>query len=206
MASEMIENHPFAEIREGQSAELQRTLTRDDIIMFSKLSGDLNPTHVDLDYARGTEGGVVTGHSLWSGGLLSSLMGNVLPGPGTIYRKQDLQFHRPVALDDTVTARVRVREKGADNLVVLDCDVSNQRGETVATGVAEVIAPSEKISVAKAQLPEVSVRHHDSYAALLKAAQGQEPIPTAVIHPCDATSPTAPTPPCQSGTWRHRDE
>ncbi len=188
MATEFIENHPFEEIREGQSAELQRTLTRDDIVLFGKLSGDLNPTHMDPDYARGSERGAVTGHSLWSSGLISSLLGNLLPGPGTVYRKQDMQFHRSVALDDRVTARIKVREKGDGNRVVFDCDVVNQQGETVMTGVAEVIAPSEKISVAKTELPEVSVRHHDSYAALLTAARGQEPIPTAVIHPCDAAS------------------
>ncbi len=188
MASEMIENHPYEEIRVGQSAELQRTLTRDDIIMFSKVSGDLNPTHVDLDYARGSERGVVTGHSLWSSGLISSLLGNLLPGPGTVYSKQDMQFHRPVALDDRVTARIKVREKGAENRVVFDCDVTNQQGETVMTGVAEVIAPTEKISLAKAVLPEVSVRHHDSYAALIESVRALEPIPTAVTHPCDKSS------------------
>ncbi|MGD8533235.1 MAG: bifunctional enoyl-CoA hydratase/phosphate acetyltransferase, partial [Gammaproteobacteria bacterium] len=188
MAIEMIENHPYEEIRVGQTAELQRTLTRDDIVLFGKVSGDLNPTHVDADYASNSAIGTITGHSLWSSGLISSLLGNLLPGPGTVYRKQDVQFHRPIALDDRVTARIRVREKGNENRVVFDCDVVNQRGETVMSGVAEVTAPSEKISVPKSELPEVSVRHHDSYAALLAAVQGLEPIPAAVIHPCDSVS------------------
>ncbi len=188
MVTEFIENHPYEELRVGQSAELQRTLTRDDIVLFGKVSGDLNPTHVDAEYARGSATGAITGHSLWSSGLISSLLGNLLPGPGTVYRKQDMQFHRPVVLDDTVTARIKVREKGDNNRVVFDCDVVNQRGETVMTGLAEVIAPSEKISVPKAELPEVSVRHHDSYADLLESVRGLDPIPTAVIHPCDAKS------------------
>jgi phosphate acetyltransferase len=188
MATEMIENHPYEEIRLGQTAELQRTLTRDDIVLFGKVSGDLNPTHVDMDYARASATGTVTGHSLWSSGLISSLLGNLLPGPGTVYRKQDMQFHRPVALGDRLTASVKVREKGAGNRVLFDCEVVNQRGDTVMTGVAEVIAPSEKVSAPKAVLPEVSVRHHDSYAALLESVQGLEPIPTAVIHPCDEIS------------------
>ncbi len=199
MATEMIENHPFDEIRVGQSAELQRKLTRDDIIMFSKVSGDLNPTHVDLEYGRDSTIGTVTGHSLWSSGLISSLLGNLLPGPGTVYRRQDMQFHRPVALDEAVTARVKVREKGTDNLVVFDCDVTNEAGEMVMTGVAEVTAPSEKISLPKAELPEVSVRYHDSYAALLESARGMEPIPTAVIHPCDASSLTGAIESAQDG-------
>jgi phosphate acetyltransferase len=188
MATEFIENHPYDEIRVGQSAELQRTLTRDDIALFGKVSGDINPTHLDEEYARSSATGGITGHSLWNSGLISSLLGNVLPGPGTVYRKQDMQFHRTVALGDTVTARVRVRKKGDDNLVLFDCDVVNQRGETVMTGLAEVIAPSEKLSLLKAELPEVSVRRHDSYRHLLESARGLEPIPTAVIHPCDSKS------------------
>ena len=75
MAIEMIENHPYEEIRVGQTAELQRTLTRDDIVLFGKVSGDLNPTHVDADYASNSAIGTITGHSLWSSGLISSLLG-----------------------------------------------------------------------------------------------------------------------------------
>ena len=188
MATEFIENHPYDEIRVGQSAELQRTLTRDDIVLFGKVSGDLNPTHVDAEFARGSAAGEITGHSLWNSGLISSLLGNVLPGPGTVYRKQDMQFHRPVALDDTVTARVKVREKRDDHVVLFDCEVVNQRDQTVMSGVAEVSAPTEKLSVPKAELPEVSVRHHDSYGELIESAGGLEPIPTAIIHPCDHKS------------------
>jgi phosphate acetyltransferase len=188
MAAEFIENHTYNEIRVGQSAALQRTLTRDDIALFSKVSGDLNPTHLNAEYARSSAAGEITGHSLWNSGLISSLLGNVLPGPGTVYRKQNMQFHHPVALHDTVTARVKVQEKRANNLVLFECDVVNQRGDTVMTGLAEVIAPSEKVSLPKAELPEISLRYHDSYAQLLESARGLEPIPTAVIHPCDAIS------------------
>ncbi len=107
MATEFIENHPYDEIQVGQSAELQRTLTRDDIVLFGKVSGDLNPTHVDPAFARGSAAGEITGHSLWSSGLISSLLGNVLPGPGTVYRKQDLAFQRPVALQHAHALRKR---------------------------------------------------------------------------------------------------
>jgi phosphate acetyltransferase len=188
MATEFIENHTYDEIRVGQSAELQRTLTRDDITLFGKVSGDLNPTHLDEEFARSSATGGITGHSLWNSGLISSLLGNVLPGPGTVYRKQDIEFYRPVVLDDTVTARVKVREKRDDHVVLFDCEVMNQRGEMVMTGVAEVTAPTEKISVLKAELPEICVRRHDSYARLVKSVGGLEPIPTAVIHPCDVNS------------------
>jgi phosphate acetyltransferase len=188
MTTECLENHPYDEIRVGQSAELQRTLTRDDIALFGKVSGDLNPTHLDAEFARSSAAGEITGHSLWNSGLVSSLLGNMLPGPGTVFRRQDLEFLRPVVLDDTVTARVKVREKCDDNRVVFDCDVVNQRGEEIMTGEAEVVAPSEKLTVPITELPEVSVRHHDSYAELIELVGGLEPIPTAIVHPCDSKS------------------
>lgn len=188
MATEFIENRPFDEIQIGQSAELERTLTRDDIAMFGKVSGDLNPTHFGEEYRHGSAAPGVTGHSLWSTGLISSLLGNVLPGPGTVYRRQDVEFQRPVALGDTVTARIEAREKKAGRVVLFDCEVHNQKGEPVMRGIAEVTAPTEKMRVARPELPEVSVRHHDSYAALFESLQGLEPIPTAVVHPCDFNS------------------
>jgi phosphate acetyltransferase len=188
MAAEFIENHTFEEIQIGQSAEIQRTLTRDDIALFSKVSGDLNPTHVDEDYARGSGAQGVTGHSMWSTGLVSSLLGNVLPGPGTSYRKQDVAFQRPIALGDTVTARIKAREKRDDNVILFDCEVVNQNDDVVMTGLAEVVAPGEKVRIERASIPDVTVRHRDSYRELFDAVQGLEPIPAALIHPCDFVS------------------
>ena len=80
MATEFIENHPYDEIRVGQSAELQRTLTRDDIALFGKVSGDLNPTHLDQEFASSSAAGEITGHSLWNSGLVSraSMYGSMM--------------------------------------------------------------------------------------------------------------------------------
>jgi phosphate acetyltransferase len=188
MAAEFIENHTFRDIEIGQTAEIQRTLTRDDIVLFSKVSGDINPTHVDEEYARSKGADGVTGHSLWSTSLVSSLLGNVLPGPGTTYRKQDIIFSGPVAPGDTVTARIKAREKKDDNVVLFDCEVRNQRDETIMTGLAEVAAPTEKLRIAKTAVPEVTVRRHDSYGELFEALSQLEPIPAALIHPCDFVS------------------
>ncbi len=188
MATEFIENHTFEEIEIGQSAEIQRTLTRDDIALFSKVSGDINPTHIDEDYARNSGSDGVTGHSLWGASLISSLLGNVLPGPGTVYRKQDVVFQRPVSVGDTVIARVKVKEKRDDNIVLFDCEVLDQNHAPIMTGLAEVISPMEKVRIAKAKLPDIAVRHHDSYRELFEALQGLDPIPAALIHPCDFVS------------------
>lgn len=144
MTDEFIENRIFDDIQTGQTAELQRTLTQDDVSLFGKVSGDLNPTHMDAAYAMESGAKGVVGHSLWATSLISSLLANVLPGPGTVYRSQSSHFHRSVELGDTLTARIRVREQRDGRVVVFDCDVRNQRGEPVMHGVAEVIAPAER--------------------------------------------------------------
>ena len=92
MTADYIENRTFDEIQIGQTAELQRTLTRDDVALFGKVSGDLNPTHMDAAYAVETGAKGVVGHSLWATSLISSLLGNVLPGPGTVYRQPGVQL------------------------------------------------------------------------------------------------------------------
>jgi phosphate acetyltransferase len=188
MPAEFIENRTFDEIQTGQTAELQRTLTRDDVALFGKVSGDLNPTHMDEDYARESGAKGVVGHSLWATSLISSLLANVLPGPGTVYRSQSSRFHRTVDLGDTLTARIRVRERRGGGVVLFDCEALNQRGEAVMDGVAEVVAPAERIRVRRIETPEVSVRHHDSFGLLFDAVQTLEPVPTAVVHPVDQVS------------------
>ncbi len=188
MTAEFIENRTFDEIQTGQSAELQRTLTRDDVALFGKVSGDLNPTHMDEDYARESGAKGVVGHSLWATSLISSLLANVLPGPGTVYLSQSSSFHRTVDLGDTLTARIRARERRDGGVVTFDCEVRNQRGEPVMDGEAEVIAPTERIRVRRIETPQVSVRHHDSFGVLFDAVQTMEPVPTAVVHPVDQVS------------------
>jgi phosphate acetyltransferase len=188
MVAEFIENRTYDEIQPGQTAELQRTLTRDDITLFSKVSGDLNPIHVDEEFAMRNGAKGIVGHSLWATGLISSLLANVLPGPGTVYRSQDVRFHRPVHLGDTLTARIKVREKQAESVILFDCEVTNQQRDTVMNGVAEVVAPTARIRVQPPDLPEVSVRHQDSFKELFEAVASLEPIPTAIVHPCDLVS------------------
>ncbi|MDH3791453.1 MAG: bifunctional enoyl-CoA hydratase/phosphate acetyltransferase [Rhodospirillales bacterium] len=184
--SETIENKTFDEIAVGDRASLSRTLTRDDIDLFAVVSGDINPSHVDQAFA-GAAGPVA--HSMWTGSLLSAVLGNELPGPGTVYAGQNLRFHRPVALGDTITARVTVAEKKpGQNLVVFDCLCTNQDGEEVVTGTAEVVAPAEKISRPRTALPEVGLKRQDNYRRLIERSRAFGPVITAVAHPCDQAS------------------
>jgi phosphate acetyltransferase len=186
--ADFLENQVYDAIQIGQIAELQRVLTRDDIALFSKVSGDLNPTHMDEEYARARGAKGLVGHSLWATGLISSLLANVLPGPGTVYRSQDSRFHRQVELGDSLRARVKVLEKQPEHVVLFECQVVNQHGETVMDGRASVIAPTEALRIEVADVADISVRHHDSFAALFERVAPLAPIPTAVVHPVDQVS------------------
>ena len=180
-----LDNRPFDSIRVGDSASLTRALTRADVKTFAVVSGDLNPTHVDDAFARAHGDGRLVAHSMFSAALISSLLGNELPGPGTRYVRQDLRFVRPVHADDTVTATVVVREKRArDHTVLLDCRCVNERGEVVADGRAEVVAPTEKVSLPREEVARISVQTHDKFAAFIERVKPLKPVATAVAHPC----------------------
>jgi acyl dehydratase len=141
---EHIENRTFDEINIGDTATLDRTLTEQDITLFAVMSGDINPAHVDPEYAKSSRFREVIGHGMWSGALISTVLGTEFPGPGTIYLGQNLRFKRPVKVGDTITIKVTAKEKDAEKgKVVLDTECLNQDGEVVVSGTAEVIAPKE---------------------------------------------------------------
>jgi 3-hydroxybutyryl-CoA dehydratase len=95
---------------------------------------------------------------MWTGALVSAAIATRLPGPGSVYRSQSLNFKHPVKLGDTVTVTLTVSEiKERMRLVVLDCEAHNQEGKLVAKGVAEVIAPAEKQSLPAGRIPSITV-------------------------------------------------
>ena len=184
---DMIENRTFDEIQIGESASLVRTLTREDIELFAVMSGDINPAHVDEEYARNDMFHKIIAHGMWGASLISAVLGTKLPGPGTIYIGQTLHFHHPITIGDTITVTVTVTSKKADGYrVIFDCQCVNQRGEVVISGSAEGIAPTTKVKRPRVILPEVHMHEHGVwYQHLLELTRGLAPIHTAVVHPVD---------------------
>jgi len=185
-----IENRTFDELRVGDTASISRTLTEKDIELFAIMSGDVNPAHVDEDFAKSDMFHKIIAHGMWGGALISTVLGTQLPGPGAIYLGQSLRFRRPVGLGDTIVVSVKVTEMdAAKHRVTLECQAVNQRGEVVISGTAEVIAPTEKISRERVSLPEVRLlergRH---YRQLIDLSRGLYPIRTAVVHPVEAAA------------------
>ena len=190
VAVDMIENRTFDEIGLGETASLVRTLSREDIDLFAVMSGDVNPAHVDEEYARSDMFHALIAHGMWGASLISTLLGTKLPGPGTIYLSQTLGFHHPVMVGDTITVTITVTARETErHRVTFDCACTNQRGEVVISGSAIVIAPLEKVKRPRALLPEVHMHEHGAwYRHLLDLASGLAPIRTAVVHPVDSNA------------------
>ena len=191
VTSEYIENRTFDEIAIGDSATLVRTLRQEDIQMYAIMSGDINPSHVDPEYAHSSMLREVIAHGMWGGALISTVLGTQFPGPGTVYIDQTLHFALPVRVGDTLTATVTCQKKFSRNKhMVLDCVCTNQDGQKVITGTAEVLAPTEKIKRLKANLPDfkLSETRKARFEHLLEITKGLTPISMAVAHPCDTES------------------
>lgn len=154
-APDLIRNRTYDELAVGESASLSRTLTREDIELFAAMSGDINPAHVDEEFARGDMFHHIIAHGMWGASLISTVLGTELPGPGTIYLEQTLKFRAPIAPGDTVVATVTVREKSEKHRVTLDCKVETTTGTLAIEGSARILAPTQKVSRPRVVLPRV---------------------------------------------------
>jgi phosphate acetyltransferase len=195
-------NKTYDEIKVGDSASLTRTLMPEDVKLFAILTGDVNPAVVDPSYSESGLFREVIAHGMWSGSLISTVLGTQFPGPGTILVDQSLHFARPVTIGDTITITVTAKQKFDHNQhVIFDCLCTNQEGLPVVRGTAEVLAPTEKVSrLQEVHMPEIRIDDkHERYVHLLERVRGLEPIPTAVAHPCDEESLKGPVMAFQAG-------
>jgi acyl dehydratase len=126
-------------IKPGDTASLSRTISDDDIRAFANATGDLNPLHLNEEFAKQTRFGRRIAHGMLSASLISAVIANDLPGQGSIYLGQTLQFVAPVFPGDTVTARVTVTSIREDKPIIkLETVCTNQRDEVVIRGEATV--------------------------------------------------------------------
>jgi len=127
----------------GEEATFTKIISDEDITTFAKISGDENPVHVNDAYAKGTMFGGRIAHGILVTGLISAVLGNVLPGPGAIYMSQQLRFLAPVRPGDEATARAKVTEWDSEKgRITLLTEVTNQDGVTVITGEARLVMSS----------------------------------------------------------------
>lgn len=125
----------------GDSAEITKTIEQADINAFADVTGDHNPVHVDEAFAQTTRFGRTIAHGMLSASLISAVLANKLPGAGSIYLGQTLQFVAPVFPGDEITARVTVKEiREGKPIMKLETVCINQRDEVVIRGEATVLS------------------------------------------------------------------
>lgn len=132
----------FQEITVGEEASFSKTITETDVYLYAGITADFNPVHVDRVFAAGSFFKAPVAHGLLSAGLISAVLGTKLPGPGTIYLSQTFKFLSPVKINDTITAKVKVREKIVEKRhIILETSCWNQNGDLVISGEARVFMP-----------------------------------------------------------------
>jgi len=153
-----ISNVTFDDIAIGDTVTYTRLITNQEVEAFAAISGDHNPLHLDPEYAATTAFGECIAHGMLTGALISAAIAMQLPGPGSVYLSQNIQFRAPVFLGDTLTVTLEVTDKhGKRPWVTLRCMVENQAGKAVAKGEAQVAAPTEKETVTVVPPPAIQL-------------------------------------------------
>ena len=133
------------QIKLGDTAYFSKTVSESDVYLYAGITGDLNPAHINEAHAKNTFFKTRIAHGMLTAGFISNILGMQLPGPGTIYMRQSLNFLAPVRFGDTITAKVEVVEVIAEkNRVRLKTTCTNQEGTVVLDGEAMVIPPKAK--------------------------------------------------------------
>lgn len=153
-----LKSKTYKELEIGDQGRFSKTISERDITLFGESSGDVNPVHFDEAYAAKTIFKRRIAHGLWSASLISTCIGTVMPGPGSIYLGQTLEFKLPARLGDTLTAEVTIEQKiDAKKLLIMNCLVTNQNNEVVVSGEAKVIPPRKSVELNAPVLPTITV-------------------------------------------------
>lgn len=186
-----LRNRTFDEMTVGETAELRRLVTPDDLYVFAAASGNYNP----MTLPPTENGGLGDGEAehmapgMFVASLISAVLGTLLPGPGTLYRRQSLDFHERAHAGEELLCRLTVLDKGADGVVRLATEVTRPAdGALLLSGEAEVVAPRVKYDRDSVDVPGLIVQRHRHFEALVERARALPALPVAVVCPDDANS------------------
>lgn len=183
------ENRIFDEIAIGDSAEIVRICTEDDFYVFASASGNHNPMHLIDHDGDGDGAREAIAPALWVGSLVSAVIGNILPGAGTLYRAQSFVFEERAHAGDELVARVSVSGKRPPDCIIMDTEVRRKSdGAVILKGEAEVQAPPMKMVFKDLEIPGLVVERHRHFDALIAQAEPLPPLPTAVVAPEEPNS------------------
>ncbi len=172
----------YDDLTVGQEASITRIVTPDDLYVFAHVSGDMNPLNLPSSDEFGRPGTSAPAPAMWIGSLFSAVLGNLLPGPGSTYEAQTLRFYARAFVGDTLTITVRVQEKRPPRTIMLQTEL--KRGSAmIADGVAEVHAPTIRLSIADTELPALTIGNHPHVDRLIATCRDLPPLATAVVAP-----------------------
>ncbi len=184
-----LENRTLDEIAVGETAQLRRLVTPDDLYVFAAASGNFNPMHLPGQDGDGDGKADEVAPGLFVASMVSAVLGTLLPGPGTIYRSQWLDFHARAKAGEELVARLTVTGKDADGIVTLATEVRRVGDDAlILTGEARVMAPRRKYLAEDVEVPGLIVQRHRHFEALLARARPLPALVTAVVCPEEAAS------------------
>lgn len=143
-----MKGYTINELTVGQEATFTKTISETDVYLFAGISGDINPAHLNEEYAKNTFFKGRIAHGMLSAALISAVLGVHMPGPGTIYLSQELNFLAPVRIGDTITAKGKIIELNVEkNRAIVEMSCTNQDGKIVTKGNAVVMPPKTSIDI-----------------------------------------------------------
>jgi len=189
-AAKIISNKTYAQLRVGDSASLERVCSERDLFLFAHVSGNTNPLMLPVEEdAPAVESPLdPIAPSMWIGSLISAVLGNILPGPGTLYHSQTFEFMRRVHVGDRLRITVTCIEKRAEPVAVFDTLIVDSQGVAVCKGRAVVDAPTRTIQISARELPVLIMEQKDHFAHLIALAAQLPRLKTVVVCPEDHNS------------------
>lgn len=182
-------NKPYDSLNIGDTAEIVRSCTVDDFYVFANNSGNHNPLHLANEDGDGDQVNEAVAPAMFIAALISAVLGNALPGAGTLYKSQDLNFSERAYAGDELVSKVTLIEKRPNREVAFDTVVTRvSDGAEIVSGRAVVIAPEKEMVFGELDLPGLVVKRHRHFDAILEKARPLPAMPTAVVAPEEPNS------------------
>jgi phosphate butyryltransferase len=177
-----ISNKTWTQLQVGDTATIERVCADRDLFLFAHVSGNVNPLMLPADEDAPVADAPIA-PSMWVGSLISAVLGNILPGPGTLYREQNFEFLNRVHVGDRLRVTVTCREKRAEPTVVFETVIANGKGELVCKGTALIDAPIRNVETPVRELPALIMDKKDHFSHLLALAAQLPRLKTVIVCP-----------------------